>query len=792
MNFKFYPLRALLLTLLLFGFKERMQAQDILFTKRVENVTAASDGSTANNGDELVYYIEITNLTAQNFVASRLYDNIPAGVSYIANSTKMNGAAFADVSGRMPFAASGSYVRSNGFGIGILAPGQMALIEFRVKVTANGGSIFNNATIDATQNGVSTVQATNTVVTLLSAVGACNVVYQVSPRNDDDNANGGSGDTDNYSYIRQVTLTGATAGQGQTALYQGPSGTQRWANTTTNLSHSGGFDALNGCAAIAYDYDAKRIYFVNNYAGAPLSYIDMNPATKIAYVWQDSALGAPGDVNINRMGMGSDGYCYALTSNGGNLIKFRMKTGNMPEITRMGPLINAGTNGSSNDVLTGTNSGGGDLFADGSGKLYLIQNNSKMFKINPASRVATYMGSVSPFPGTSQSLAITASGDVYINGFYHDVYRLTLGNMAATKINSSTSGVFISGDYTSCGFPVLASSIIADKSYKNKNGSTTVNGGDTVIYTITVENIGNINAAGVYMYDYIPPSTVYLPGTTRLNNISIADVGGVMPYAVSGGRLVNTLGETSGIIKPGAANAAVVTFQVVTEPNKQVCNQSKITLLDADGNVMFVNSSDPTNIGQTPTCFYSDGVLPLTNLKFKGTLKENKSLLNWSMNGDDNVAYYQVEFSDNASVFYTAGRVGGKGLNMTAINTYEFTDEAHNFAPVRYYRLKVYTKDGGFSYSGIVKLDANGLTVDASPNPFERDINVMLKLNTSEKVRIRLIDMLGKEVYTSTEQLGTGTHSIVIRIPSNLSRGMYVLDVRAGTEQVYQRKLIKK
>jgi uncharacterized repeat protein (TIGR01451 family) len=787
MNFKFYPLRALLLTLLLFGFKERMQAQDILFTKRVENVTAASDGSTANNGDELVYFIEITNLTTQNFVASRLYDNIPAGVSYLANTTRMNGVAYADVSGRMPFAASGNYVRSNGFGIGILAPGQMALIEFHVKVTANGGSIFNNATIDATQNGVSTVQATNTVVTLLSAVGACNVVYQVSPEEDDDNGTS--------SYIRTVTTTaGANAGKGgATPIYSGPTGSQRWANTTTSINRGTYGDALDACAAIAFDYAANRIYFVNNTAGAPLSYVDLNGGTnKYAYVWKDSALGAPGDVNINRMGMGSDGYCYALTSNGGNLIKFRMKAGNMPEITRLGALINAGSNGSSNDVLTGASSGGGDLFADGSGKLYLIQNNSKMFKINPATRIATYMGMVNPFPGTSQSLAITASGDVYINGAYHDVYKLTLGNMAATKINASNDDVFVSGDYTSCGFPVLASSIIADKSYKNKNGSTTVNGGDTVIYTISVENIGNINAAGVYMYDYIPPSTIYLPGTTKLNNIPVADVGGVMPYAVSGGRLVNTLGETGGIIKPGPTNAAIVTFMVVTEPNKQVCNQSKITLLDADGNVMFVNSSDPTNIGQTPTCFYSDGVLPLTNLKFKGTLKENKSLLTWSMNGDDNVAYYQVEFSDNASVFYTAGKVGGKGLNLTGVNAYEFTDEAHNFAPVRYYRLKVYTKDGGYSYSGIVKLDANGLTVDASPNPFERDINVMVKLNTAEKVRIRLIDMLGKEVYSSTEQLGIGSHSIVIRIPGNLSRGMYVLDVRAGTEQVYQRKLIKK
>jgi uncharacterized repeat protein (TIGR01451 family) len=785
MNFKFYPLRALLLSLLLFGFKAQMQAQDLLFAKRVENVTAQTDGTTAVVNDELVYYIDITNLTSQNFIASRLYDNVPAGVSYIANSTRMNGTTFADVSGRMPFAASGSYVRSPGYGVGILAPNVKCTIEFRVRVTANGGSIFNNATIDATQNGQSLIQATNTVFTNLdpTAAAACNVIYQVSPINDVT--------TSGHSYIRTVNTTNGQAGP---LIYNGTSGAQREVGGG-NIDHWNGWwgeDLLDGCAAIAYDHIRNRIYFVNNYGGARLCYIDLNGATKTAYRFSDALETNTGSgYNVNRMGFGSDGYCYALTSNGRDLIKFTVNASNVPTITRMGSLIDAPTN-DGNSVLANETSGG-DLFADGSGKLYLIGNNSKMFKINPNTRVATFMGSVNPFPGTSQSLAITAAGDVFINGAYHDVHKLNLGTMASGKINGTNqANVFTSGDYTSCGFPVLASSVIADKSYRNKNGGTVVNGGDTVIYTITVTNIGNLNAAGVYMYDYIPPSTVYVPGTTRLNNIPVADVGGVMPYAVSGGRLVNTLGETGGIIRPGATNAAVVTFMVVTEPNKQVCNQSRITLLDADGNVMFVNSSDPTNVGQTPTCFYSDGVLPLNNLKFKGTLNDNKSVLSWSMTGDESVAYYQVEYSDNGTSFYTAGKVAGLGQQTATTNNYQYVDADHPFAPVRYYRLKVYQKGGSFNYSGIIRLNANDLSVEAAPNPFDRDLNVQIKLKTAEKVRIRLVDLLGKEVYSTTEQLSIGSHSLSIRIPSFLTKGMYILDVRAGTEQVYQTKLIKK
>lgn len=781
MNFKFYPLRALLFTLLLFGIKAT-QAQDIIFSKTVENFTTGGDGTTASVGDELIYRINITNMTAQNFVASRMYDNIPAGVSYIPNSTTMNGAPFADVSGRMPFAASGSYVRSPTFGVGILAPGVACNVVFRVLVTANGGSVFNNATIDATQNGVATIQATNTVVTNLNQESACNVVYQVTPSN--------ATNTTPFSYLRDVNTT---TGVGGSLLFNGTSGTQRDAFTTNLISHNGfsGVDLLNNSAAIAYDINTNRVYFVNNTSSsaATLCYVDLSNNTAYRFTGYPLETTTGSGWNVNRMGFGSDGYCYALTSNCQDFIRFYVDASNVPQITRMGPLINAATNGS-RDVL---NDGGGDLFADGSGKLYMIANSGNMYKINPTTKVATFMGTVGSYaPGNTAALAINAAGQVFIGGQYNDVYRIDLGTMQATQINATETGVYHAGDYTSCGFPVLASSIIADKTYHNINGSPTVNGGDTVEYVITVTNIGNINAAGVYMYDYIPPSTTYLPGTTRLNNIPVADVGGVMPYAVSGGRLVNTLGEDGGIVRPGAANAAVVTFRVATQPNVQVCNQSRITLLDADGNVMFVNSSDPTNIGQTPTCFYSDGVLPLNNLKFKGSLNDNKSVLNWTMNGDESVAYYEVEYSDNGTAFKASGKVAGKGTNLVTANSYQFVDLEHTFAPVRYYRLKVYQKGGSFNYSGIIRLNANDLTVEATPNPFDRDINVQIKLKTSEQVRIRLIDILGKEVYTTTEQLSVGSHSVLIRVPAGLAKGMYVLDVKAGAEQVYQKKLLKK
>lgn len=807
MNFNFYPLRALLFSLLLFGFKANLQAQaDFLFTKSVRNISSGGGGGTALVGQKLEYTIKITNQTTQNFVASKLYDNIPYGVAYRPGTTTLNGAAVPDVSGKMPYAGSGGYINSPTYGIGILAPGAEAVIIFEVLVTANGGKIFNNATIDATQNGVATIQATNTVTTNVTIDAACNVVYQVCT----EYANPYTNDPwngDPHSYLRTVNTTvpnGAT-----TLLATGPLGGE--AQTllpSTNVKHEGAtgggtkLDFLKACAAIAYDRDSNRIYFVNNTQADNndnpknlpyLSYYDLS--TDQFYrrnMLLESTTGPDYKWNINRMGKGSDGYFYALTSNARDLIRFSVTAGNNFVIDPLGPLINAATNGS-RDIF---NEGGGDLFADGTGKLYMIANSNNMYKINPNTRVCHFMGTVTNGPNAnatpaeySQSLAIDANGVVWINGNFRDIYKVDLQTMVASKFNSGSNNIWTSGDYTACGFPVLQSNIIADKSYKNINGSTTVNGGDTVVYTITVENIGNINAAGVYMYDYIPPSTVYIPGTTKMNGISIPDVSGVMPFAVSGGRLVKTQGQDDGILRPGAANKAVVTFNVVTEPNKIVCNQSRITLLDADGNVMFVNSSDPTNVGQTPTCFYSDGVLPLQNLKLKGSLNGDRSVLNWSMNGDDNIAFYEVEYSENGSTFKFMSKVAGKGLNNLT-NTYQYTDVEHTFAPLRHYRLKVVEKSGNFSYSGIVTLGLTDVEVAAKPNPFDRSINVRISLKTNEQVRIRLLDMVGRQVYSSTENLSMGVNSILINLPASLKKGMYVLDVNAG-EQSFQKKLLK-
>jgi uncharacterized repeat protein (TIGR01451 family) len=784
MSKQFYTFKFVLvpLFLLAFGFVCKVEAQTLNLSKSVANITTSGDGTLASQSDVLQYTIIVNNLSASNITNTTLFDNIPAGVAYVAGSTTLNGVSVADMGGVMPYAITGGLINSPSYAAGVLAPNVSATITFRVAVTANGGNITNYATLQGIYNSNTFTQSTNTVFTNLTPDPTCSVVYQctaITP----------PGSPSDPLYYRFIKTLDKTNGEGGPILYDGENGPRYDAVTGVPITDT----LMYYVAAIAYDKNSNRIYFVNNYATNPaqdLCYVDLNASPVCARRFTGYPLEPNTSYNINRMAFASDGYGYAVTSHGDDLIRFSIDAGTgLPIINQLGPLINDVINGA-NDVLSET---GGDLFGDGSGKLYLIANSSKLYKINPATRVTTFLGSINPSPtSSSNSIAIDAAGNVYIGGSYQDVYKINLATMGATSITGgATSNVWTSGDFTSCGFPVLSPALIANKSYANTRGVSFVVGGDTVEYTIEVTNTGNINAPGVKLYDSVPSTTTYIPNSTTLNGVTVADVSGVMPFAVSGGLFINSPGELSGIVKPGSAKKAVVKFRAKTVQNEYVCNQSRITLLDGDGNTIFVNSDDPTQPGQNATCFLTDGVLPLNSLKFRGSLQNNQSVLQWSIGDEANVARYELEFADQPTHFKTAGKLEAQPVHNT-INNYQFIDKVNTGAATRFYRLKIVQRGGSYTYSGIIFLSIKDMAMQVYPNPFRKELNVQFQLKTADMVKFRLLDLYGREVFVTTEKLSTGYHSVSIAIPPGYAPGMYVLEVLAGNSQLFQQKILKR
>jgi uncharacterized repeat protein (TIGR01451 family) len=601
---QFYAIKFFFISLLLsigIGITANGQNIAVQLMQNYGSPLASGDGS--NPGDVMVFNVQIYNYNESAITNAALYAPIPAGTSYVPGSTIVNGVPVSDINGKMPFNAGG-LINSPGSAAGVIPVVYDVIpeMEYAVKVTANAGTINNSTTLQGTVSSGSIVVKSDDWETPL-ALSSCGTIYQ---------STAGTTIGTTYNYIRTLSTTNGTGGTPPIFTPSGPcynivNGVP--VSTTTGT-------VLTDAQAIAFDPNSNRIYFINRTTNNPaqeLCYLDLNasPVAAYKYVGYPLETNTAAGYNIDRMTFGSDGFGYALTTNGQDLIRFSIDPAtNLPVISRLGSLINDVNNGV--DVLTGT---GGDLFADGSGKLYLLINHPDpflsrtLYRINPATRVATSLHQIVGIPTSTATNAVTidAEGNLYTGGAYQNVYQSDLFTMNAYSITSGSSNVYKSGDYTSCVFPVLAPKLSVTKTYTNLSGSSPVRAGNEIEFKITITNTGNISAANVKLYDAIPANCHYIPNSTTADGVAIADIGGSMPFSVSGGRLINKYPTTGGNGVARPSDSYQIKFRVTTDEYVTVCNQALVTFIDADDNIINLYSDNPNVSGtQDATCFYSD------------------------------------------------------------------------------------------------------------------------------------------------------------------------------------------
>ncbi len=131
--------------------------------------------------------------------------------------------------------------------------------------------------------------------------------------------------------------------------------------------------------------------------------------------------------------------------------------------------------------------------------------------------------------------------------------------------------------------------------------------GETLHYVITVENVGNEDAANVVLRDAVPVNTSYVAGSTTLNGAPVADVGGLSPLV--NGMPVNSPADPTPGSMPAdpignRTNVATITFDVVVDPNvvdgTVISNQGFVSAVEAG--IVDRPSDDPdTPIPDDPT-----------------------------------------------------------------------------------------------------------------------------------------------------------------------------------------------
>lgn len=134
------------------------------------------------------------------------------------------------------------------------------------------------------------------------------------------------------------------------------------------------------------------------------------------------------------------------------------------------------------------------------------------------------------------------------------------------------------------------------------------------------------------------------------------------------------------------------------------------------------------------------GTLPLNWLSISGNLNTNKqATLRWQVQ-ENNVSSYSIEKSNNGRTFNSIAMLNSKG---DGVNAYNFTD-ATALNGVSYYRIKQVDRDGRNSYSTIIKLSNNQISIlQVYPNPVKDIVSISGATIGSKAI---LADVSGKQL----------------------------------------------
>jgi hypothetical protein len=210
----------------------------------------------------------------------------------------------------------------------------------------------------------------------------------------------------------------------------------------TDLKGNGDLLPFNsGVAAIALDKKHNRLYYTPMQFNQ-LRYIDLN-SMKVYYVTDqpfqdDNRKRNDAGKIISRMVITPDGTGYAISNDASTFIQFN--TNKKTALQNLGGLIDDPSN-KNMSVQNSCSSYGGDIVADDKGSLYLFSGPNNVFKINPETRVATYLGHINGLPKdfTTNAAVVTPDGQMLISSAVGKVtnFLLDLKTLKATPFQTN-------------------------------------------------------------------------------------------------------------------------------------------------------------------------------------------------------------------------------------------------------------------------------------------------------------------------------------------------------------------
>lgn len=173
----------------------------------------------------------------------------------------------------------------------------------------------------------------------------------------------------------------------------------------------------------------------------------------------------------------------------------------------------------------------------------------------------------------------------------------------------------------------------------------------------------------------------------------------------------------------------------------------------------------------------SGGPVPVTFESIQAQLKGSGVLVKWATSSEINNDRFELERSQNGSTWTKIATVKGSGTSQVT-NQYQSYD-AKPFIGRNLYRIRQVDLDGTAKYSVTVsaQVRANGLNASLLQNPVTDALLLDFLSDKQQQVRVRVTDISGKILLSSSTTVAAGADRKRIPLPSGLSGGTYVLQV---------------
>lgn len=195
---------------------------------------------------------------------------------------------------------------------------------------------------------------------------------------------------------------------------------------------------------------------------------------------------------------------------------------------------------------------------------------------------------------------------------------------------------------------------------------------------------------------------------------------------------------------------------------------------------------------------FSDQPLPIELLSFTVQPQERSIRLNWSKDGQENALTYDVQRSTDLRNFATiAAEIPAQQDNASRKANYDHIDRNVEINTTYYYRIRQKNVDGKVEFSNILEARIDGSQAFSDtrfqiyPNPTTGSLELTVELTADREASVRIIDMLGRSLFSQRYDLKAGPNSIDLSaVVQGLASGTYQMVIESKGQRSVQ-KLIR-